>query len=119
MRQLRGIKIQSHDQFYENLSTDKPIIGKAFFDAIAQGPHFVCVVCLRCFFKDQVSSFKENLKTKKIIVQNMEIKWYNDIPSIDNCFYICRACHGHISAGDLPKMAAANHNQLPVIPDFI
>ena len=65
MQQLRNIKINNHNQFYDIDFEKRPVQAKTLFDAIEHGPHFVFVCCLRCFFKDQVSSLTEKLKTKK------------------------------------------------------
>ena len=119
MRELKNIKIRNHDLYYNDNSENWPVHAKAFFEAIKNGPDFFCVSCLRCFFKDQVIGLSEKMKMKKIVIKGEDISWFNDAKSIDDGYYLCRCCHGHLSGNNLPKMAAANGNKLPVVPDFI
>ena len=95
-----------------NVSKDK------VFEAIKNGPHFYCVSCLRGFFKEQVIGLSENIRNKQIVQNEENVSWLNDIRSIDDGFYVCRTCHGHLSGQNLPKLAVANGNKLPVVPDF-
>ena len=70
-------------------------------------------------FREQVVKLSKVMRDKKVTHNNINIDWLKDIPSIDNCLYICKTCQNHITQGNLPKLAVANNNELPHVPDFI
>ena len=83
----------------------------SFKSAVQEGPCYICVVCNRSLYK----------RTTKIFCsENYDSSFYNlstDISSFDDCKYICRTCHSHISKNQIPCQAVWNKLALDDLPD--
>ena len=90
-----------------------------FFEIIKYGPHFYCCCCTRGFYKNQVVKASNELLKKKILFNGKEIAWFRAVKSLDNLIHLCKCCLENVKKGSLPKLAVANGNDFPDIPNSI
>ena len=117
--EMKKIKIGLHDEAYQAQKIELENEHKRFFNAIANGPNFYCTCCSRGFFRDQVLKLTNEVREKSVFHEGAQIDWFVDVRSIEEGCYICRTCRDHVSNGRLPKLAVANLNDLPIVPDLI
>uniref|UniRef100_A0A9J8ADG0 ATP-dependent DNA helicase n=1 Tax=Cyprinus carpio carpio TaxID=630221 RepID=A0A9J8ADG0_CYPCA len=108
-------------------------VKKQFVDKVSSGPEFVCCVCHRLLFKQQVLCCRtENYNTnsavslmaKKCITKHFLHKCGDNcvIPCelTDSCkgkLWICFTCHSKVKKGEMPAESAVNNLELKPIPE--
>ena len=103
---------------------------RQFKDACKQGPDYVCCVCHRLLFKDQVKVCYPDKLTKNVdLTERCVANKYlhtcsNDCPSEcrkmegpNGKLRICHTCLSHLSQGSMPPQAYANNLELEPIPE--
>ncbi|KAM9809302.1 uncharacterized protein ACBT44_012609 isoform 1-T1 [Syngnathus typhle] len=99
-----------------------------FKDQIKNGPTFVCTVCHRALFPNQVQScrrllYKQNrdvvarcLTGQLVHICNDECHTSCRVPAERKLEWICHTCHTHLKDGKMPAIAVANNLTLADIP---
>ncbi|XP_061154317.1 uncharacterized protein LOC133167487 isoform X2 [Syngnathus typhle] len=99
-----------------------------FKDQIKNGPTFVCTVCHRALFPNQVQScrrllYKQNRNVVARCLTGQFVHICNDechsscrVPAERKLEWICHTCHTHLKDGKMPAIAVANNLTLADIP---
>ena len=100
----------------------------AFRESIQHGPTYVCTVCHRLMFSNQVRWCNRDKYTKNpdIVTACLTGKYVHicDCECSDPCVvaqerrseYICSCCHFNLKQGRMPSIAAANKLELAPVP---
>ncbi|XP_068069853.1 uncharacterized protein [Danio rerio] len=118
-----------------SLETPQPLVSKvmesaihAFRSKIQQGPTYVCTVCHRVLFPDQVkacdgSNYEKDVQLSSFCLTRKYVHTCDSVCS-DDCTvpeerrreWICHTCDSHLKRGRMPSIAAVNKLELPPIP---
>ncbi|XP_059198565.1 uncharacterized protein LOC131978809 [Centropristis striata] len=146
------IKVRSRRQYYGNLEHKKRVIAgnklkreknkekaeefdyvtQQFWDKVKDGPDFVCCVCHRGLFKNQVLRCKRDDYTKSKVLRLIADRCISE-EFLHKCnedcvlpckwmdtargeLWICRTCHCKISKGVVPPECALNNLTVCPIP---
>ncbi|KAM9770972.1 uncharacterized protein ACBT44_004651 isoform 1-T2 [Syngnathus typhle] len=99
----------------------------ALFQALVKnGPTFVCTVCHRALFPNQVRQLTKYKKNKDVVAScltrrfvhicNRECNTCCKVPDERKMEWICHTCHAHLKDGKMPALAVSNNLQLADIP---
>ena len=96
-----------------------------FRKIIAHGPEYICCVCLKLLFENQVKKcIKTQYKCKLCInetyvhICNSECKTECELAkSPRHCLWICFTCHRKLVKGEIPAEASINNLELDDIPE--
>ncbi|KAM9771032.1 uncharacterized protein ACBT44_004625 isoform 5-T6 [Syngnathus typhle] len=93
---------------------------------VKNGPTFVCTVCHRALFPNQVRQLTKYKKNKDVVascltrrfvhVCNRECNTCCKVPDERKMEWICHTCHAHLKDGKMPALAVTNNLQLADIP---
>ncbi|XP_061129574.1 uncharacterized protein LOC133150951 [Syngnathus typhle] len=93
---------------------------------VKNGPTFVCTVCHRALFPNQVRQLTKYKKNKDVVAScltrrfvhicNRECNTCCKVPDERKMEWICHTCHAHLKDGKMPALAVTNHLQLADIP---
>ena len=86
-----------------------------FRQMIKIGPSYICTVCNRLMYKEDVVQFKLTNFSK--CDDNLLTKCNTEKKSIDDEQYICKTCSWNLKRNILPPQAVANSLQLDEIPE--
>ena len=88
---------------------------QSFYDLIKYGPDFICSICHRSLFENQVKPLSKALKTK-VKIGKKQYECATNEKSFDGKLYVCDACYTNLKNGKMPKYAVVNGNELPFVP---
>uniref|UniRef100_A0A3B3CJC3 ATP-dependent DNA helicase n=1 Tax=Oryzias melastigma TaxID=30732 RepID=A0A3B3CJC3_ORYME len=100
----------------------------AFKANVKSGPTFICTVCHKALFPNQVKSCNRSKYTKNVhvIAECLTGKYVHTctnckehctVPDERRKEWICYTCHNYVKAGKMPPLAVANNLQLADIPE--
>ncbi|XP_024120549.1 uncharacterized protein LOC112141651, partial [Oryzias melastigma] len=95
---------------------------------VKSGPTFICTVCHKALFPNQVKSCNRNkyIKNVHVVAQCLTGKYVHTcttceehctVPDERRKEWICYTCHNYVKAGKMPPLAVANNLQLADIPE--
>ncbi|VDI36704.1 Hypothetical predicted protein [Mytilus galloprovincialis] len=101
-----------------------------FRQQVADGPKYICAVCIKFKFRKQViqtnqDKYAKVKKTTEVAYQCICYQFKNDCTAdcpvkcetINHKLWICYTCHRHLLKGTIPADAYANGLQLQTVPD--
>ncbi|XP_049340466.1 uncharacterized protein LOC111190042 [Astyanax mexicanus] len=124
-QQQRNTPVQTQNNESLNPEVQKALV--FFKEIIKAGPSYICTVCHRALFSDQVRLCDHtNYQKKTAVASNCLTGKYVHTCSSDcndNCApeemkheWICHSCHDNLSKGRMPSIAFVNKLQLTPIP---
>nr|XP_021330385.1 uncharacterized protein LOC101882679 [Danio rerio] len=118
----------SHETAQPTVSKVMESAIQAFQCKIQQGPTYVCTVCHRALFPDQVkacdrSNYEKDVQLSSFCLTKQYVHTCDSACS-DDCTvpeerrreWICHTCDSHLKRGHMPSIAAVNKLELPPIP---
>ncbi|KAK0133511.1 hypothetical protein N1851_030971 [Merluccius polli] len=97
-------------------------ITASFRETIRHGPTYVCTVCNRTMFPNQVKLCKHNKMAAACLTGNYvhfcddDCASHCSVPQERLQEWICHTCDNHLSRGRMPSTAVANNLELAPIP---
>ncbi|XP_049618013.1 uncharacterized protein [Syngnathus scovelli] len=93
---------------------------------VKNGPTFVCTVCHRALFPNQVRQLIQYKKNKDVVASCLTRRFVHvcdrecntccKVPDERKMEWICHTCHAHLKDGKMPALAVSNNLQLADIP---
>ena len=131
LKRLSGLQSDREIE-QESMSTESALLQEAiasFQMEIKNGPTYVCTVCHRALFHNQVKkcnhdSYKRNIDMiGRCLTGKYVHKCRRDCKTLESCCapeekreWICHSCHENLKMGEIPSIAVMNMLHLSPIP---
>ncbi|XP_071476043.1 uncharacterized protein [Diadema antillarum] len=118
---MRNVKRKKQEKM--NMTNCDHVL-KKFREIVSHGPEYVCCVCLKLLFKNQVLRCTKAKYNDPKCVKEEYLHTCSDDCDIDcqivksprNSLWICYTCHRKLLAGNMPAEASRNNLELHAIP---